>query len=271
MKVEIVKRLNPLEATRRQLFLLSRNECAFPNCDKKIIDQSDQYIGKVCHIEAANIGGERFNPNQTNEQRRGFSNLVLMCGTHHDVTNNVEYYTVAVMKEIKENHELLSHMNYGNQFDERFIDYSLGNVVDIPNNYRKLDISYCKQEFFDEARKLILELSSLPSPTRSFYAHALNNSYCDDLTLSFDPREIEQRLSINSQLLITQCEILKRRGLLSELDNDEYPYRVRYYFCGKDFDDQQILFLTLLRTYTLNTPLVLIDIIQNLNFVLLDE
>ena len=272
MNTEIVKRLNPSDLTKRHLFLLSRNECAFPGCCQKIVDEEWHYIGKICHIEAANIGGERFNPNQTNEQRRDFSNLVLMCGNHHDVTNDVRRYTVKVMKNIKANHESLSHANnnYNNQFMELFIDASLGNVVDIPNNYGKLDTSYCEQDFFDEAEKFILELASLPKSTRSFYAHALNNSYCDELTVSFDPREIKQRLNIDDQVLLTHCEILKRKELLSDLYNDEYPHKVRYYFCGKDYDDQQIFFLTLLRKYTSNIPFVLIDMIENLNFILLD-
>jgi hypothetical protein len=41
------------------------------------------FIGQICHIEAAEEGGERFNLNTTNEQRRSAVNLMLMCYEHH--------------------------------------------------------------------------------------------------------------------------------------------------------------------------------------------
>lgn len=99
------KRLNPTWDTRRQLFLLSMNRCAFPNCTHNIIDQNGHFIGEICHIEAANEEGERFNPNQSNEDRRHISNLLLMCPTHHKITNNVAIYDVNAMRKIKSDHE----------------------------------------------------------------------------------------------------------------------------------------------------------------------
>jgi hypothetical protein len=43
---------------------------------------------------------------QTDEQRRGFDNLVLMCPIHHDVIDDdPESYTVARLAEIKRTHE----------------------------------------------------------------------------------------------------------------------------------------------------------------------
>lgn len=50
-------------------------------------------------------GGERFNPNMTNEDRRSFDNLMLMCHHHHVVTDDVERYNVEKLKEMKRNHE----------------------------------------------------------------------------------------------------------------------------------------------------------------------
>lgn len=63
------------------------------------------FVGQICHIEAAEPGGERFNILQTNEQRRHVSNLVLMCYDHHVHTNDVGKYTVDVLKRIKRDHE----------------------------------------------------------------------------------------------------------------------------------------------------------------------
>lgn len=58
---EEVKRLKPLPEVLRRLFSLSGNLCCFPGCGQSMIDPSGNFVGQVCHIEAANTGGERFN------------------------------------------------------------------------------------------------------------------------------------------------------------------------------------------------------------------
>jgi len=102
---EAVKRLEPRKDTLRELFLKSGNECAYPGCTHKIISSSGVFLAQICHIEAANEGGERFNQSLTNEQRRSFENLILMCHAHHKVTDDVNEYTVERMKSIKSQHE----------------------------------------------------------------------------------------------------------------------------------------------------------------------
>ena len=272
--MESVKRLNPTPNTRRELFLLSRNECAFPGCTHKLIDDHGHYIGKICHIEAANIGGERFNPSQTNEERRHVSNLVLMCGTHHDISNDVIRYPVSAMRKIKLDHESVAITSDEQSLPtQRFIDSSLSNSIQFPQNFGMLDLSNCDERFFIEARKFIQSFSNLPLPTLSFYAHALNNSYFERsyLSISFDPREIGTRLRLPDNIIETHVGILQRSGLMSDLDNDEHPFKVRYHFCGKDYDDHQIHFLCLLKEYCQDKPLLTIDIFENLNFIQIDR
>lgn len=62
-------------------------------------------MGQVCHIEAALPGGERYNPGQTDEERRGYDNLFLLCYPHHIETNDVVVYTTEKLKRIKWEHE----------------------------------------------------------------------------------------------------------------------------------------------------------------------
>ena len=78
-----VRRLEPTKSVLRELFLKSGNECAFPSCHHKIISSDGTFLAQICHIEAALENGERFNPNQTNKERRAFDNLMLMCYAHH--------------------------------------------------------------------------------------------------------------------------------------------------------------------------------------------
>lgn len=88
------KRLTPLPDTLRELFLKSGNLCAFPNCKALMMDADGVFIGQVCHIEAAEEGGKRFNSSISNEERRTASNLMLMCYEHHQVTNDEKKYPV---------------------------------------------------------------------------------------------------------------------------------------------------------------------------------
>lgn len=99
------KRLAPRPETLRQLFLKSGNLCAFPNCLSLMMNEKGVFIGQVCHIEAAEPGGPRFNPNMDNEDRRHADNLMLMCYEHRKVTDDTKKYTVKKLRKIKNDHE----------------------------------------------------------------------------------------------------------------------------------------------------------------------
>ena len=91
--------------TLKKLFALSGNQCAFSNCTQCLVDQNNNLIADVCHIEAAEEGGERFNPNQTDNKRAAFENLLVLCPTHHRITDDETVYTVDALKAMKANHE----------------------------------------------------------------------------------------------------------------------------------------------------------------------
>jgi hypothetical protein len=89
----------------RELFLKSGNLCAFPDCSALMMERDGTFIGNVCHIEAAETAGPRFNPRQSNEDRRAFANLILLCYRHHKRTDNEKKYPVAKLREMKREHE----------------------------------------------------------------------------------------------------------------------------------------------------------------------
>lgn len=93
------------ETTIKKLFALSGNLCAFPGCEQKIFDEHGNLIGELCHIEAANREGERYNPDQSEQERASFENLILLCANHHRVTNDESVYIVASLKAMKASHE----------------------------------------------------------------------------------------------------------------------------------------------------------------------
>ncbi len=111
-----MSRLKISDSTLKKLFALSGNCCAFPNCTQKLIDDSGNLIAQICHIEAANVEGQRYNPNQNDEERRDFSNLVIMCPNHHKITDDVEKYSTPLLQKIKADHEA-KFKNKNQQFE----------------------------------------------------------------------------------------------------------------------------------------------------------
>jgi len=91
----------------KKLCILSKNQCAFPGCEHTILNDKGEYIAQLCHIEAAERGGKRYNESQSDEERRSESNLMFMCHAHHKETDNEAVYTVEVLKEMKRAHEAL--------------------------------------------------------------------------------------------------------------------------------------------------------------------
>lgn len=97
----------PTEKTVKRLFALSQNRCAYPKCETPIVNPKTGTItGDICHIKAQTVGGPRFDPNQTDEERHSFENLLLLCKVcHRIVDDRPDIHTVELLQEMKEMHE----------------------------------------------------------------------------------------------------------------------------------------------------------------------
>jgi len=93
------------DKTLKRLFGLSGNLCAFPSCNVLLVNTKNALDSNICHIEAANEGGERYNSSMTDEERAEYANLILLCRQHHEETNDVIKYTVKALKNMKQKHE----------------------------------------------------------------------------------------------------------------------------------------------------------------------
>jgi hypothetical protein len=98
-------RLEIKDSTLKKLFALSGNRCAFPGCAQAVVNEHGDLIAEICHIEAANNRGQRYNRDQSDEDRRSFDNLLILCPTHHAVTDNVAEYPVERMRQMKQEHQ----------------------------------------------------------------------------------------------------------------------------------------------------------------------
>lgn len=101
-------RKSPLSETLQRLYRDSGNQCAYPGCHEMLWTDENINMSVIAHIEAAEEGGPRFNPNSNDEQRRSYENLIPMCIKHSfwiDKEKNRQNYTVQKLKELKANHK----------------------------------------------------------------------------------------------------------------------------------------------------------------------
>jgi len=101
----------------RELFGKSGNECAYPGCQKRILNTEGKFIAQICHIEDAKPGC-RFNKSMNNERRRHVSNLLLMCYEHHVETNDEKRYAVKDMQKFKADHEAKYTTGFDKMYEE---------------------------------------------------------------------------------------------------------------------------------------------------------
>ena len=96
----------PSRPTVKRLFAVSGNRCAFPNCPTCIVDEtSGSIICQICHIKGENRDSARHDPSQSDAERHGHGNLILLCGPHHKIIDDDEQtYTVVRLQAMKKEH-----------------------------------------------------------------------------------------------------------------------------------------------------------------------
>ncbi|MFH0875938.1 MAG: ABC-three component system protein [archaeon] len=96
-------------STIRRLDTLGGNQCYNPECTNQLIAyDGETIISKICHIEGASGNGPRYNPQMSDDERRSFDNLLLLCDGCHSVVdnmNNLKKYPIHLLKEWKKTHE----------------------------------------------------------------------------------------------------------------------------------------------------------------------
>ncbi|MBA4173568.1 HNH endonuclease [Sphingobium fluviale] len=97
----------------QRLYAMSGNRCAFSGCTALIIEDSPGMaginMGEICHIRASKAGGERYDPDQTDVERHGYENLILLCRRHHKlIDSDTIEFSVAKLLAMKQEHEQLA-------------------------------------------------------------------------------------------------------------------------------------------------------------------
>jgi hypothetical protein len=283
--LETPKRLQPLPDTLRRLYTLSGNQCAYPQCCKLMFNDQGNFVGQICHIEAASPGGERFNPNMTNESRRAYDNLMLMCYEHHIETNKVQIYPVRKMKEIKSLHE-----EAVNSYIDGVVQKMQSSITDVTSLASVITITslanlyievYGKdtreKEFIDEDvtafNSAIKKLSRLSPDAKKIFALSLDRAHYEENLygglnkekIFVDPNEMQRATKLNSRDLYQIFQEIDRAGFLSfdTLDNGLPVFWI--FIQGTEANLWEMI-----RQFCYKKSFNIVDMVDNLDFSVLD-
>jgi len=237
-----------------------------------LIDGHGNFVAEVCHIEAAESGGPRFNAAMNNEERRLPANLLLLCHRHHVETDDEQRFPVAELRRIKERHEA--------QFEEAVARIAESAVVDItkqlsvgePTSLARLGEVLGWGLGSDELRgtleemllPMLARLRLIAPDTRAVLLVIVERGSELDGDLSCPLHEVEQVTSLDRYALREHVATLERYGLVSvDVASDDMPSVSTQTLEGWPFWRE-------LRAYCAKTGLAAHEFVVELRFELLD-
>lgn len=300
-KPEKPSRQAPKFETLRKLYVLSGNLCAYPGCNKLLLDANANFVGQICHIEAASPGGERFNPNMTNEERRHFDNLMLMCYDHHIETNKVAEYPVERLKSFKREHEakfstealVQSILNSLRDYTEHGADFekvkSLKNLFDTlypQSNQSRRSVEEIERDC-DAFNQTIEQYLKLSLPARRLFLIGLKHSHhpfytkwrLDTDVLYVEFSEIANKLNMTFRLnrendIGSLVDEIESNGLMhvSEFDvgYDRIVHRYTYTAVNPKLEASEFIWLYI-KDFCEKTNKDVVSFVSDLDFSELDE
>lgn len=98
------------QGTERALYTFSAATCYFTDCQTPVIvfvDGEPVSNVEIAHIRGAVPGSPRYDLTMTDDERRSFANLILLCTPHHKIVDRLhpDDYPVEVLADWKAQHE----------------------------------------------------------------------------------------------------------------------------------------------------------------------
>ena len=206
------------------------------------MDEDGNFVGEICHIEAAKTGGERFRADMMDEERRSFKNLLLLCHRHHVVTDNVEKYPVAALQEMKAIHER-KFAQIEEKMSATITDESLEAETSDATSLIGLlgPVDENRSMEIKRINKYASRLRELPVETRRFLSIAVRRAYEQavrerDLggmgNSTVNPTELQKATRLSNEEMREQVRILDEHGFAS-VDDDDGNGRWTLYIYGQ--------------------------------------
>jgi len=101
------------QTTAKLIWANAAGRCAFPGCQARLCTEdaggaAEYTIGEIAHICGDKPGAPRHDANQTDDERNGSGNLLLLCPNHHteiDKPAVERRFSVEVLRKMKSDHE----------------------------------------------------------------------------------------------------------------------------------------------------------------------
>ncbi len=234
------------------------------------MDVDGNFVGEICHIEAAQTGGERFNDKQTNEDRRAFENLMLMCHEHHVVTDNVDNYSPDRLRLIKSAHEkkvfdFLEGMTLQIYDTTKQSDEKLPSTLEIFGYKRLSDAE--SAENLRIVLTLISELKNVPKTARQLLVIAVRRGNTDRTRYEVSLDDLEAASNLTNPEFRKWWMILDHNHIVrdgGENDNGQKMGMLILPISGWQIWDD-------FRNFENSGKLSLEELLVDLNFSLLDQ
>jgi hypothetical protein len=101
---------NYSQGVRLALAALCGGTCYWPGCGEPVIRfVGDEPISnlQIAHITGATLGGPRHVPSMTDEERKAFTNLILLCHPHHTIVDKLrpQDFSISTLQKWKASRE----------------------------------------------------------------------------------------------------------------------------------------------------------------------
>jgi hypothetical protein len=178
-------------------------------------------VGEIAHIEGPLTGSPRFRQTMTNEQRRAYANLVLMCAACHTIIDrDLDKWSVEKLHDLKSRHEGI-YTGAVDLLRRQVGDLTEGTVWTAATNLGRLpgvqgqtreELEWSVQVVNDLAARL----AGLPVGARSIIAIIINRGDAGGVSGGWEP-EISIPVSLLNQ--IVDCTADELSDYLTILDH----------------------------------------------------
>lgn len=213
----------PPQTTLRRLYAVSGNVCSWPTCKHPIFDEEGRYVSELCHIEAAEKGGERYREEMSDDERANFENLLFLCHEHHVATDDVAEWTVAKLKRLKDEHESkFADARLFGQVAKQFLDFTAMNPAKTGGAYERFR-TFLRLAEDEEVATWVDEyaarLAKVDRPQRALLCIIVRSLL--DGAVTHD--ELVMKTRSTRDAIATQIDLLSKHKL-AWFDYDEYTF-----------------------------------------------
>lgn len=228
-------RLSPTPSVLKRLFAHSGNRCSNPDCKIYLVDEDGVLLAKVAHICAAEPKGPRYDKSMSDEARRAYANLILLCGVCHDKVDapvNAAKYPEALLLKWKAARDAI-FQKAEHQLLADYADVTQASQPTYPINLRALGLAIEVEDIVEHPddltglRAFIDRLKECPLEQRRFALKISERTLRRGIKdASVD--EVMAAFNIGSSKLQTNMKILDEHGLgwIHERNDRDYVVRI---------------------------------------------